>query len=79
MGRGLWNRKTTMRVTNPQSILELMDADGRNRLYRDCYDIKALVRLICLRNLFGNHPMQPRNVIDRASHSQVLPKTDFAS
>ncbi|QDS96507.1 Bacterial Ig-like domain (group 2) [Roseimaritima multifibrata] len=74
MGRGLVEPEDDMRVTNPPSNPELMDAMAES-FVASGYDIKALVRLICLsRTYSASSNATEENVIDRRSHSRFYPK-----
>jgi len=74
MGRGLVEPEDDMRVTNPPSNPELMDAMAESFIASG-YDIKALVRLICLSQTYSaSSDATEENVIDRRSHSRFYPK-----
>lgn len=74
MGRGLVEPEDDMRVTNPPSNPELIDAMAES-FVASGYDIKALVRLISLSQTYAaSSDATEENVIDRRSHSRFYPK-----
>ncbi|QDV46274.1 Bacterial Ig-like domain (group 2) [Stieleria neptunia] len=74
LGRGLVEPEDDMRVTNPPSNPELMDALAAS-FVESKYDVKALIRLICNSDVYGaSSDALADNVIDRRSHSRYYPK-----
>lgn len=74
MGRGLVEPEDDMRVTNPPSNPELIDAMAES-FVASGYDIKELVRMICLSQTYSaSSDATEENLIDRRSHSRFYPK-----
>lgn len=73
-GRGLVEPEDDMRVTNPPSNPELLDALAKHLVEHD-FDLKSLVRLICNSQAyqFSWEPNQ-YNLDDRTSYSRFYPK-----
>lgn len=74
MGRGLVEPEDDLRVTNPPSNPQLLDALAES-FVASGHDLKALVRLICQSRVYGlsSDPL-PRNLGDRRSYSRFYPK-----
>lgn len=74
MGRGLVEPEDDMRVTNPPSNPELLDALA-NAFIESGYDLKALIRLICQSETYSSKSDAiPDNLQDRRSYSRFYPK-----
>ncbi|TWT96333.1 DUF1549 domain-containing protein [Neorhodopirellula pilleata] len=74
MGRGLVEPEDDLRVTNPPSNPELMDAMAA-ALVESKYDLKSLIRLICNSAAYSaSSDAVADNLIDRRSHSRYYPK-----
>lgn len=74
LGRGLVEPEDDLRVTNPPSNPELMDAMAQSFIDSG-YDLKSLIRLICNSKTYAaSSDATPENVIDRRSHSRYYPK-----
>ncbi len=74
MGRGLVEPEDDMRVTNPPSNPELMEALA-DRFIASGYDLKGFVRLIVTSQTYAasSEPTED-NIIDRRSYSRFYPK-----
>lgn len=74
MGRGLVEPEDDMRVTNPASNPELLDAMARE--FTDSgYDLKALIRLICTSNAYRlSSEGDENNLLDSTSYARFYPK-----
>ncbi|KAA5541844.1 DUF1553 domain-containing protein [Roseiconus nitratireducens] len=74
MGRGLIEPEDDLRVTNPPSNPELLDALA-DTLVKSGYDLKALIRMITVSKAYAldSQPME-RNLGDRRSYSRFYPK-----
>ncbi|MCO8121200.1 DUF1553 domain-containing protein [Stieleria sp. TO1_6] len=74
MGRGLVEPEDDLRVTNPPSNPELMDALAEAFVQSE-YDLQSLIRVICLSQTYAaSSDATAENVIDRRSHSRYYPK-----
>lgn len=74
MGRGLVEPEDDMRVTNPPSNPELMDALA-DRFIESGFDLKAFARLIVTsRTYSASSEATEDNIIDRRSYSRFYPK-----
>lgn len=74
LGRGIVEPEDDMRVTNPPSNPELLDAMATS-LVESSYDLKDLVRLICNSRVYGSSSeAADGNLADRRSHSRFYPK-----
>ena len=74
MGRGLVEPEDDMRVTNPPSNPELLDAMA-NAFVDSGFDMKALVRLICQSNVYNaTANANADNLGDKRSYSRFYPK-----
>ena len=74
MGRGLVEPEDDMRVTNPPSNPELLDALA-NQLTESSYDLKAFIRAICNSRVYqlDTEPIG-ENLRDRKCYSRHYPK-----
>jgi Protein of unknown function (DUF1553)/Protein of unknown function (DUF1549) len=74
LGRGLVDPEDDMRVTNPPSNPELLDALARHFIAHD-YDLKDLVRTICTSQVYrlGAEP-NAYNARDKQNFSRFLPR-----
>ncbi|MBL8854807.1 MAG: DUF1553 domain-containing protein [Planctomycetaceae bacterium] len=73
-GRGLVEPEDDMRVTNPPSNPELLEA-LENQLVENKYDLKSLVRLICNSQAYQlSWDANEHNVNDQTSYSRFYPK-----
>ncbi|WP_442511253.1 DUF1553 domain-containing protein [Novipirellula sp. SH528] len=74
MGRGLIEPEDDMRITNPPSNPELLDALAAE-FVESGYDLRSLVRSIVLSKTYGfsSEPV-PGNLGDRRSYSRYYPK-----
>lgn len=74
MGRGLVEPEDDLRVTNPPSNPELLDALARH--FADSkYDLKKLVRAICTSNAYRLSSIpNMHNAADRQNYSRFLPR-----
>ena len=78
MGRGLVEPEDDMRVTNPPSNPELLDALAKH-LIESGYDLQSLIRLICLSRTYNTSSQATDiNVIDQRSYSRYYPKRMLA-
>jgi Protein of unknown function (DUF1549)/Protein of unknown function (DUF1553) len=74
MGRGLVEPEDDMRVTNPASNPELLDALAKS-FAESNYDLKALVRTICTSQVYRLSAVPNKdNAEDRQNFSRFLPK-----
>ena len=74
MGRGLVEPEDDMRVTNPPSNPELLDAMAQS-FVESGYDLKSLVRLICNSRVYSSAgDANADNLGDRRSYSRFYPK-----
>ena len=74
MGRGLVEPEDDMRVTNPPSNPELLDAMA-TAFVESSYDLKALIRLICQSQTYHSQSDAiADNLQDRRSYSRFYPK-----
>ncbi|WP_182867268.1 DUF1549 domain-containing protein [Rhodopirellula sp. JC639] len=74
LGRGLVEPEDDLRVTNPPSNPELMDALAAT-FVDSGYDLQSLIRLICNSDVYGaSSDARGENLIDRRSHSRYYPK-----
>ncbi|MCE9530972.1 MAG: DUF1553 domain-containing protein [Planctomycetes bacterium] len=74
MGRGLIDPEDDMRVTNPASNPELLDALAQSFIDSK-YDLRKLVRTICLSRSYQLSAIPNAfNADDRQNHSRFLPK-----
>jgi hypothetical protein len=73
-GRGLVEPLDDLRLTNPASNPELLDALA-DSFVKSGYDLKALIRLICNSNLYGLSSLpNETNGADRQSFARHYPK-----
>lgn len=73
-GRGLVEPEDDMRVTNPPSNPELLDALA-NHLVESDYDLKSLIRLICNSRAYQlTWDANEHNLRDQTSYSRFYPK-----
>lgn len=73
-GRGMVEPEDDMRVTNPPSNPELMDAMATS-FVESKYDLKGLIRLICNSQTYAAaSDATPENIIDKRSYSRYYPK-----
>ncbi len=74
LGRGLVDPEDDMRVTNPASNPELLDALAKH-FVESKFDLKELVRTICTSRTYQLSAVPNRfNAEDRQNHSRYLPK-----
>jgi hypothetical protein len=74
LARALVEPEDDMRVTNPPSNPELMDALAETFVASQ-YDLKALIRTICLSRTYqASSDATEENLIDRRSYSRFYPK-----
>lgn len=74
LGRGLVEPEDDLRITNPPSNPELMDALAEE-FVNSGYDLKHLIRLICTSHTYGvSSDAVSDNLDDRRSHSRFYPK-----
>lgn len=74
MGRGLVEPEDDLRVTNPPSNPELMDALA-DYFVSSGYDLKALIRIICQSQTYqASSDAVGENINDRRSYSRYYPK-----
>ena len=74
MGRGIVEPEDDMRVTNPPSNPELLDAIAE-AFVDSGFDLKALVRMICASNVYNaSSNANDENLADRRSYSRFYPK-----
>jgi hypothetical protein len=74
MGRGLVEPEDDLRVTNPPSNPELMDALA-DSFIESKFDIRALIRTICNSQTYAaSSNATDDNLIDRRSYSRFYPK-----
>ncbi len=74
MGRGIVEPEDDMRVTNPPSNPELLDAMAQS-FVESGYDIKSLVRMICRSRVYSSAAdANEDNLGDRRSYSRFYPK-----
>lgn len=74
LGRGLVDPEDDMRVTNPPSNGELLDALAKS-FTESKYDLKQLVRTICTSNVYRLSAVpNEHNADDRQNFSRYLPK-----
>jgi hypothetical protein len=74
LGRGLVDPEDDMRVTNPASNPELLDALARH-FTESKYDVKRLVRAICTSHVYRLSAVPNRyNAEDRQSFSRFVPR-----
>lgn len=74
MGRGIVEPEDDMRVTNPPSNPELLDALAKAFIESD-YDLKVLIRLICQSRVYSSSADAIEdNLGDRRSYSRFYPK-----
>ncbi|WP_149499775.1 DUF1549 domain-containing protein [Roseiconus lacunae] len=74
LGRGLVEPEDDMRVTNPPSNPELMDALAQSFIDSG-YDLRQLVRTICTSQTYAaSSDANESNLIDRRSYSRFFPK-----
>ena len=74
MGRGIVEPEDDMRVTNPPSNPELLDAMAQS-FVQSGYDLKALVRMICRSRVYSSAvDANEDNLGDRRSYSRFYPK-----
>ena len=74
LGRGLVEPEDDLRVTNPPTNPELLDALAKS--FTDSkYDIKKLVRTICLSNIYCQSAIpNEHNADDRQNHARFKPR-----
>ncbi|MEL6110303.1 MAG: DUF1549 domain-containing protein, partial [Planctomycetota bacterium] len=74
LGRGLVEPEDDLRVTNPPTNPELLDALAES--FTDSgYNLHALIRTLCLSNTYqASSQADDDNLIDRRSHSRYYPK-----
>lgn len=74
MGRGLVEPEDDMRITNPPSNPELLDALAQN-LVDSRYDLKQLIKAICLSKTYQlSEEATPENIHDTTCYSRFYPK-----
>jgi hypothetical protein len=74
MGRGLVEPEDDMRITNPPSNPELLDALAQN-LVDSGYDLKQLIKAICLSKTYQlSEEATPENIHDTTCYSRFYPK-----
>ena len=74
MGRGLVEPEDDLRVTNPPSNPELLDAMAQE-FVDSGYDLKALIRLIATSRCYqSDSDAMPENIGDKRSYSRFYPK-----
>ncbi|OYP35504.1 DUF1549 domain-containing protein [Rhodopirellula sp. MGV] len=74
MGRGLVEPEDDMRVTNPPSNPELMDALAQS-FTESGFDLRELIRTICTSETYASSSdANETNLIDRRSYSRFFPK-----
>jgi hypothetical protein len=74
MGRGLVEPEDDMRITNPPSNPELLEALAKT-LVESNYDLKQLVKAICLSKTYQlSEAANPENIHDTTCYSRFYPK-----
>jgi hypothetical protein len=74
MGRGLVEPEDDMRITNPPSNPELLDALAKT-LVDSGYDLKQLIKAICLSQAYQlSESATPENINDTNCYSRFYPK-----
>ena len=74
LGRGLVEPEDDMRITNPPTNPELLDALAES-FSASGYNLHTLIRTLCLSKTYqASSSAEEDNVIDRRSHSRYYPK-----
>lgn len=74
MGRGLVEPEDDMRITNPPSNPELLDALAKT-LVDSGFDLKHLIKAICLSRTYQlSDAANPKNLLDTTCYSRFYPK-----
>lgn len=74
LGRGIVDPEDDLRVTNPASNPELLDALAEN-FVKSGYDLKALVRKICRSSTYQlTATPHPENILDKQNFSSFYPR-----
>ena len=74
LGRGLVEPEDDLRVTNPPTNPELLDALAKS-FTASGYNLHTLIRTLCLSNTYqASSQADGDNLIDRRSHSRYYPK-----